>query len=222
MTQAPSPTGEKPKTYRGKRAFDLAIAIPALLVSSPVMLVVALLVRWRLGRPVLFRQVRPGLQGQAFTMYKFRTMRETHDGAGQLLPDADRLTRLGRVLRSTSLDELPELVNVIKGEMSVVGPRPLLMEYVDRYTPEQARRHETKPGITGWAQVNGRNALSWEEKFALDVWYVDHQSFTLDLRIISMTVMSLIRRQGINQPGTATAQLFVGLERNTEWRRSRL
>lgn len=160
----------------GKRFFDLALIIPGTLLISPLLLVITLLIRSRVGRSALFCQERPGIQGKPFTIYKFRTMTDARDGGGNLLPDAERLTRLGRLLRKTSMDELPELFNIIKGDMSIVGPRPLLMQYLDRYTPEQARRHEVKPGLTGWVQVNGRNALSWEEKFALDVWYVDHWS----------------------------------------------
>ncbi len=196
----------------GKRALDLAVAGVALLLLLPVLVVLAVLIRASLGRPVLFRQVRPGYQGRPFTLAKFRTMREAQDAEGRLLPDAQRLTNVGRFLRSTSLDELPELWNVIRGDMSLVGPRPLLMQYLPRYTPEQARRHEARPGITGWAQVNGRNALSWEQKFALDVWYVDHLGFWLDLKIILLTLIKALRREGINQPGQATAEEFMGRE----------
>lgn len=170
----------------------------------------ALLVRFKLGAPVLFRQQRPGLHGRPFTLYKFRTMTDARDAEGALLPDAERLTSFGHFLRSTSLDELPELFNVLKGEMSLVGPRPLLMEYLPRYTPEQQRRHEVRPGLTGWAQVNGRNALSWEEKFALDVWYVEHCSFWLDLKILVLTTGKIINREGISQPGHATMEEFRG------------
>jgi len=169
---------------------------------------VAVLGRSKLGRPVIFRQQRPGFLGKPFTIYKFRTMTDAQDENGHILPDAERLTRLGRFLRSTSLDELPELWNVLKGDMSFVGPRPLLMEYLGRYTPQQARRHEVKPGITGWAQVNGRNALTWEEKFKLDVWYVDNIGFRLDMKIIAMTVWKILKREGINQPGQATMEEF--------------
>lgn len=197
----------------GKRVLDLAVAIPALLLLSPVMLVVALLVRSKLGSPILFCQTRPGLGSKPFALLKFRTMTDTRDAQGNLLPDAERLTRLGRLMRSYSLDELPEFFNVLKGEMSLVGPRPLLMQYLERYTPEQARRHEVKPGITGWAQVNGRNALTWELKFALDTWYVDHQSLWLDVRIIILTIWKILLREGINQPGQATAQEFMGSHR---------
>jgi lipopolysaccharide/colanic/teichoic acid biosynthesis glycosyltransferase len=174
------------------------------------MLLVAILVRMVHGAPVLFRQMRPGYHGKPFYIYKFRTMSDARDGRGSLLPDAQRLTRLGRFLRSTSLDELPELFNVLRGEMSLVGPRPLLMQYLDRYTPEQARRHDVLPGITGWAQVNGRNALTWEDKFRLDVWYVDHWSPGLDLRIILITLGKVLKREGISQPGHATAEEFMG------------
>jgi sugar transferase EpsL len=161
-----------------------------------------------LGRPVIFRQRRPGLNGTPFTIFKFRTMTAERDTDDNFLADEKRLTRFGRFLRSTSLDELPELINVIKGDMSLIGPRPLLMQYLDRYTTEQARRHEVKPGITGWAQINGRNAISWEEKFALDVWYVDHLCFSLDLKIIAFTLWKILTREGINQPGRATAEEF--------------
>jgi sugar transferase EpsL len=193
-----------------KRAFDVAIASVLLLVLSPVLATLALTVRLLLGAPVLFRQTRPGLGGRPFTMYKFRTMTDACDATGQLLPDAQRLTRTGRFLRGASLDELPELLNVLKGEMSLVGPRPLLMQYLARYTPEQARRHEVRPGMTGWAQVNGRNALSWEKKFEFDVWYVDHASFWLDLKIVAQTFWKIIKREGISQAGQATMEEFVG------------
>lgn len=171
-------------------------------------MVLALMVRLILGKPVLFRQQRPGLHGRPFTIYKFRTMTEACDAHGNLLPDGERLTRFGRFLRGTSLDELPELFNVLKGDMSLVGPRPLLMQYLDRYTPEQARRHKVKPGLTGWSQVNGRNAISWEEKFRLDVWYVDNRSIWLDIKIILITAWMIIRREGINQPGQPTMEEF--------------
>ncbi|WP_029215676.1 sugar transferase [Kallotenue papyrolyticum] len=195
---------------RSKRLIDLAVSATALIVLAPVLALLAVLVRVRLGAPVLFRQQRPGLHGQPFTLYKFRTMTDARDAQGRLLPDAQRLTRFGRFLRSTSLDELPELFNVLKGEMSLVGPRPLLMEYLERYTPEQMRRHAVRPGITGWAQINGRNALSWEQKFALDVWYVDHQSLWLDLKILALTLWKIIKREGISQPGQATMEEFRG------------
>ena len=193
-----------------KRLFDLALSIPAFFSLTPLMLIIGFFVRMRIGTPVLFKQGRPGLHGKPFTIYKFRTMTDKRDKDWNLLLDGDRLTRLGRFLRKTSLDELPELFNVIKGDMSIVGPRPLLMQYLDRYTPEQARRHEVKPGITGWAQVNGRNAITWEDKFKLDLWYVDHQSFKLDLKIIGLTVWKILKREGINQPGQTTMQEFMG------------
>lgn len=193
-----------------KRFFDIFVSLGLLLSLLPVLLVVALLVRWQMGVPVLFRQLRPGLHGKPFVLYKFRTMRHETDGQGRLLADAERLTPLGNLLRRFSLDELPQLFNVIKGDLSLVGPRPLLMEYLPLYNAEQARRHEVKPGITGWAQVNGRNALSWEQKFALDVWYVDHQTFWLDMKILWMTVWKVLRREGINQEGQATMEPFRG------------
>jgi sugar transferase EpsL len=194
----------------GKRLLDLSLTFPALILLSPALLLVAILVRLRLGSPVLFRQVRPGLHGTPFTLLKFRTMADAFDAEGDLLPDAERLTPCGRFLRRTSLDELPELINVLRGEMSLVGPRPLLMAYLGRYTPDQMRRHEVKPGLTGWAQVNGRNILNWEQKFILDVWYVDHLSLWLDLKIIGLTVWKVVTREGISQPGQATAQEFTG------------
>ena len=166
--------------------------------------------RLGLGSPILFRQQRPGLRGRLFTLYKFRTMTGARDAGGTLLPDAQRLTPFGRFLRSTSLDELPELFNVLKGDMSLVGPRPLLVQYLDRYTPRQARRHEVRPGITGWAQINGRNTLKWEEKFELDVWYVDHESLGLDVRILLLTIWKIFKREGITQPGRATMEEFFG------------
>ncbi len=195
---------------RGKRLLDVLLTAPSLLVFAPVVALVALCVRLRLGSPVLFCQQRPGLHGRSFTLLKFRTMTEARDGQGHLLPDAKRLTPLGRFLRRTSLDELPELLNVLRGEMSLVGPRPLLTKYLERYTSEQMRRHDVRPGITGWAQVNGRNAISWEHKFALDVWYVDHLSCWLDLKIVVLTVWRILRCDGINEPGQATAQEFMG------------
>ena len=192
-----------------KRAFDLLVSLSLLVVLSPIVAAVALVVRLALGRPVLFRQQRPGLRGTPFTLYKFRTMRQATDATPRV-PDAERLTRLGIFLRSTSLDELPELWNVLRGDMSLVGPRPLLMEYLPLYTPEQARRHEVRPGITGWAQVNGRNAISWEEKFRLDVWYVDHHSLLLDLRVLGRTVRKVFARENISEPGRATVTFFKG------------
>jgi sugar transferase EpsL len=194
----------------GKRLFDIVVTIPILVVLAPVLALGVLLVRLHLGAPVLFRQQRPGLYGRPFTLFKFRTMTDVRDRHGCLLADSARLTAFGRFLRSTSLDELPELLNVLRGEMSLVGPRPLLMQYLERYTPEQMRRHEVRPGITGWAQVNGRNALTWEQKFALDVWYVEHQSLYLDLRIIVRTAYAVMTRQGISQAGQATAAEFMG------------
>ncbi len=193
-----------------KRFFYYLFTILGLVVFSPVILLTTLLVRIRIGTPVLFTQERPGLNGQPFQIYKFRTMTDKKDPAGNLLPDAERLVPFGRFLRSTSLDELPELLNVLKGEMSLVGPRPLLIEYLDRYTPEQARRHEVRPGITGWAQVNGRNSISWEEKFELDVWYVDNQSLWLDIKILFLTIWKTVKRENISHEGQATMMLFTG------------
>ena len=192
----------------GKRLLDLSLTLPALILLSPMLALVTIMVRLRLGSPVLYRQQRPGLHGQPFTIIKFRTMTDSLDAEGNLLPDKDRLTSFGRFLRSTSLDELPELINVVRGDMSIVGPRPLLVKYLDRYTPTQMRRHEVLPGITGWAQVNGRNAISWAEKFALDVWYVDHLSLRLDLQIIALTLWKSLRREGISQAGQATMEEF--------------
>ena len=193
-----------------KRLFDITAATLALLLLGLPLLVLAWQVRRKLGSPVLFRQVRPGLRGQPFEMVKFRTMTDARGPDGQLLPDAERLTAFGRFLRSSSLDELPELWNVLKGEMSLVGPRPLLMEYLPLYSREQARRHEVRPGITGWAQVNGRNALSWDEKFKLDVWYVDHRSLWLDIKILWLTVRKVVVREGISAAGEATMPRFTG------------
>jgi sugar transferase EpsL len=194
----------------GKGWFDLSLAVMAQIILAPLMGIIALLVRISIGSPALFRQLRSGIQGKPFIIYKYRTMTDDVDSSGNLLSDAERLTPLGRFLRSTSLDELPEVFNVLKGEMSLVGPRPLLMQYLDRYSPEQMRRHEVKPGITGWAQVNGRNAITWEEKFELDVWYVDHQSLWLDLRIIALTILKVLKREGISHPGQATMAEFMG------------
>jgi sugar transferase EpsL len=196
-----------------KRVTDIAIVSLLLVLLFPVMAVVSLLVLTTMGRPVIFSQIRPGLGGKPFRMIKFRTMQEDRDEAGNPLPDSARLTNVGRFLRSTSLDELHELLNVLKGDMSLVGPRPLLMEYLELYTPEQARRHKVVPGITGWAQVNGRNALSWDEKFQLDTWYVDHRSFWLDLRIIGLTLIRVLSRHGISQEGMATMEKFRGSPR---------
>jgi lipopolysaccharide/colanic/teichoic acid biosynthesis glycosyltransferase len=196
-----------------KRMLDILGATVGLVLLSPVIIIISLLVWRRMGRPVLFRQVRPGRHGKPFQMIKFRTMRDAHDRNGKPLSDADRLTPLGRFLRSTSLDELPELWNVIKGDMSLVGPRPLLMDYLPLYSPTQARRHDVRPGVTGWAQVNGRNALGWEEKFALDVWYVENHSIALDLKVIWMTIRKVISREGISAAGDATMPRFTGNER---------
>jgi sugar transferase EpsL len=192
----------------GKRIFDLAFALFGLVTLSPLLACIALLVRAKLGRPVLFRQVRPGLGARPFTIFKFRTMTDKKDAAGNLLPDAERLPGFGKFLRAASLDELPELWNVVKGDMSLVGPRPLLMQYLNRYTSEQARRHEVKPGLTGWAQIHGRNDISWEEKFRMDVWYVDHYSFCLDLKMVLITIRKVLKREGISQKGVATAEEF--------------
>jgi len=193
-----------------KRIFDLVATLSVMAVVGPVIVLIALFVRTKLGSPVMFCQERPGLHGKTFTMYKFRTMTGVQAAKGNFISDAQRLTKLGRFLRSTSLDELPELFNVLRGDMSLVGPRPLLMEYLPLYTSEQARRHEVKPGITGWAQVNGRNAISWEEKFKLDVWYVDNQSFLLDMKILWMTLIKVFRREGISHEGQATMEKFKG------------
>jgi len=193
-----------------KRLFDLVVAVIVMALFSPLFLVVLLIVLVRLGQPVFFSQIRPGQHAKPFKMVKFRTMRDERDSSGQLLSDTVRLTKFGRFLRSTSLDELPELWNVLKGDMSLVGPRPLLMEYLPLYSREQARRHEVRPGITGWAQVNGRNALSWEEKFKLDVWYVDNQSLWLDLQILFMTIKKVLIREGISAKGDATMPVFTG------------
>lgn len=195
-----------------KRFFDIVVAASALLCLGIPLLFLAWQVRRKLGSPVLFRQVRPGLHGRPFVMVKFRTMTDERGTDGELLPDAQRLTAFGRFLRASSLDELPELWNVLRGDMSLVGPRPLLMEYLPLYSAEQARRHEVRPGITGWAQVNGRNALNWEEKFRLDVWYVDHRSLWLDLRILWLTVRKVLVREGISAQGEATMPKFTGSE----------
>lgn len=197
-----------------KSLLDWIAAVMLLIVLSPIMMVISILVYLKLGKPVLFTQQRPGLNGKAFTIYKFRTMRDDRDHTGKPLNDKDRLTKFGMLLRSASLDELPELFNVIKGDMSFVGPRPLLVEYLERYTPEQARRHEVKPGITGWAQINGRNAISWEEKFRLDVWYVDNQSFWLDMKILLMTITKVFKREDISHKGHVTMREFKGYSDN--------
>jgi lipopolysaccharide/colanic/teichoic acid biosynthesis glycosyltransferase len=194
----------------GKRALDLLASVPAVVLMLPLYLLVSACVLACLGRPILFRQVRPGLHGRPFTLLKFRTMRICADAQGRALPDAARLTPFGRVLRSTSLDELPELWNVLHGDMSLVGPRPLLPQYLDRYSPEQARRHAVRPGLTGWAQVHGRNAIGWEEKFALDTWYVDHMSLRLDLCILLRTLFCVLRQGGIHAAGEATMAEFQG------------
>jgi lipopolysaccharide/colanic/teichoic acid biosynthesis glycosyltransferase len=196
-----------------KRLFDFVVAAVAAIVLSPVMAIVALLVRINLGKPVLFSQVRPGLHGQPFTLLKFRTMVEALDSSGSPLPDGERLTAFGQFLRRSSLDELPELYNVLRGDMSLVGPRPLLMEYLPLYTAEQARRHRVRPGLTGWAQVNGRNAISWDQKFALDLWYVDHSSLSLDLKILWLTIRNVFTRHGISAEGEATMPRFTGSKR---------
>jgi lipopolysaccharide/colanic/teichoic acid biosynthesis glycosyltransferase len=193
-----------------KRLFDFILALCALLALLPVVLVVALLIRVKLGSPILFTQERPGLNGKIFKMMKFRTMLDGKDKEGNLLPDDQRMTKFGAFLRSTSLDELPGLFNVLKGDMSLVGPRPLLVQYLPLYSKEQARRHNVRPGITGWAQVNGRNAISWEEKFKLDVWYVDNQSFLLDLKILFLTVKKVFVREGISADGHVTIEPFKG------------
>ena len=193
-----------------KRLFDLSFALIALVILSPIILVTAILVRVFIGTPILFKQQRPGYKGQPFFIYKFRTMtnRVAHDGS--LLSDAERLTRFGHLLRSLSLDELPELFNIVRGEMSFVGPRPLLMEYLPLYSPEQARRHDVVPGLTGWAQINGRNTVDWPARFAMDIWYVDHWSFWLDIRIIFLTVWKVLSREGVNQEGQSTVEYFKG------------
>jgi len=194
----------------GKRLVDLALTVPGLLLISPLLLGVALCLWIAEGPPIFFRQERPGYKGKIFRLYKFRTMRSQLGQDGRPLPDAQRLSPIGRFLRAFSIDELPECLNVINGEMSLVGPRPRLVQYLDRYTPEQMRRHDVLPGITGWAQINGRNALTWEEKFRLDVWYVDHRSFWLDIEILVLTFWKALRREGISQPGEATAKEFEG------------
>ena len=193
-----------------KRWIDLFLALFGLLFLMPVFLGVALLIRLNMGSPVLFRQHRPGLHGQVFPMFKFRTMKNAVNEQGDLLPDAERLTRLGLFLRKYSLDELPELFNVLRGEMSLVGPRPLLVDYLPLYSPEQARRHDVKPGLTGWAQINGRNTLRWEDKFKCDVWYVDHQSIWLDFKIIFLTLFKVLKKEGVSQEGHVTMEKFRG------------
>ena len=194
-----------------KRFLDLIISIPAYFALSPLICYIGLFIRLMMGKGIFFKQIRPGLHSQPFTIYKFRTMKKVFDKNGNLLPDADRVTRFGMFLRSTSLDELPAILNVIRGDMSIVGPRPLLIQYLDLYTPEQYRRHEVKPGITGWAQINGRNAITWEQKFEYDVWYVDNQSLRLDLKILALTIWKILKREGISQPGHVTAEAFKGI-----------
>ena len=197
-----------------KRFFDFCASLLGLVILSPIIVVVAWKVRNKLGSPVLFRQIRPGKEGQSFEMVKFRTMRDAVDFDGNALPDSERMTPFGGFLRSSSLDELPGLWNVLKGDMSLVGPRPLLVEYLPLYSEDQARRHEVKPGITGWAQINGRNAISWEDKFKLDVWYVDNKSFLLDIKILIMTIRKVIIKDGITQEGHVTSGPFLGGGRN--------
>ncbi len=199
-----------------KRLFDLLLTLPGLILVSPLLGIVALITRFTEGRPVMFRQPRAGLHGKVFYIYKFRTMREAFDEHGRPLPDAQRISRLGKFLRATSLDELPELVNVLRGEMSLVGPRPLMAKYLGRYNAEQMRRHETLGGITGWAQINGRNAQTWDERFRLDLWYVDHWSFGLDLKILALTLWKVVRREGISEPGHVTMTEFMGEQAITE------
>ena len=199
-----------------KRSFDFIAALALLIGLSPLLALLALAVRCKLGRPVLFAQQRPGLQGAPFEFHKFRTMDDARNAAGELLPDAERLTPFGAWMRKTSLDELPQLFNVIKGDMSLVGPRPLLMEYLPLYTPRQARRHEVRPGITGWAQVNGRNALDWEERFELDLWYVEHRTFLVDVKIIALTLARLAKPQGISRGGHATMPKFTGARQKND------
>lgn len=198
-----------------KRLLDIIVSASMLVILAPILILLAVLVWYRLGSPMLFRQMRPGKDGRPFLMVKFRTMRDVRDAAGNPLPDSERLTSFGRFLRSTSLDELPELFNVLKGEMSLVGPRPLLMEYLPLYSPQQARRHEVPPGVTGWAQVNGRNALSWDEKFDLDIWYVDNRSIWLDLKILVLTTYKVLKRLGISAEGEATMPRFTGASGNS-------
>lgn len=198
-----------------KRLFDLIVSISALIIFFPVLVVVAIAIHKKMGGGIFFIQRRPGLHGRPFNIIKFKTMSDARDANGDLLPDSERLSRFGRILRSTSLDELPELINVIFGDMSLVGPRPLLMQYIDRYNPEQARRHEVLPGITGWAQVNGRNAISWEDKFKLDVWYVDNHNLWLDIKILFMTIARVFKREGISQQGQATAREFMGSKKES-------
>ncbi len=205
-------TADRSRTHipLAKRLFDLALVVASLPLTLPLIAILFVLVRTKLGAPALFRQVRPGLGGKPFTLVKFRSMTDARDASGAFLPDSERLTRFGRLLRATSLDELPELWNVLKGEMSLIGPRPLLTSYLPLYSKEQARRHDVLPGVTGWAQIKGRNALSWEEKFALDVWYVDHWSLWLDVKILALTVAKVLRRDGVSADGHATMPPFTG------------
>jgi sugar transferase EpsL len=196
-----------------KRAFDLLISFSILTIFSPVLFAIGILLFLTMGRPILFRQQRPGRYRRPFTLYKFRTMADKRDAQGQLLPDGERLTQLGRILRLFSVDELPQFWNVLRGDLSLVGPRPLLMQYLDRYSHEQARRHDVLPGITGWAQINGRNEITWNQKFELDVWYVDHWSIWLDLKILVLTINQVLRRQGISQDGHATVPEFQGKQK---------
>ena len=200
----------------GKRIADLTVSLLLSLLLLPVLGMLYVLIRWQMGGPVFFRQPRPGQNGKPFMLYKFRTMSEARDAQGRMLPDAERLTELGKFLRSTSLDELPTFLNVLRGDMSLVGPRPLLMNYLPRYTTEQMRRHDVKPGITGWAQVNGRNSLAWEEKFERDIWYVNHLSLWLDLKILLLTLIKVFRREGISQSGQATMEEFFGTQRGIQ------
>ncbi|MCE9609372.1 MAG: sugar transferase [Chthoniobacter sp.] len=214
-TTAPAPAtaeARRPGVPWSKRLFDLCITIPLLVVFAPVMLVVSVAIALALGRPTLFRQVRPGLHGRPFTLVKFRSMTDARDASGRMKPDAERLPAFGQLLRRTSLDELPQLWNVLRGEMSLVGPRPLMMEYLPRYSAEQSRRHDVLPGITGWSQINGRNAASWPRRLALDVWYVDHQSLALDVKILALTIWTVFKSEGVNQPGRATVDAFLGTE----------
>ena len=213
---APAGSGARPVAYdRLKRAIDVVLSVIGMVVLAPVFVVLAWRVRREFGAPVLFRQVRPGLHGRPFTIRKFRTMTDERGPDGELLPDEQRLTRFGAWLRASSLDELPEMVNVLVGEMSLVGPRPLLVEYLERYTPEQARRHEVRPGITGWAQVHGRNDMSWADKLALDVWYVDHHSLWVDVRTLVRTLWVMVRREGVSMTGHATTSRFDGTGNET-------
>jgi lipopolysaccharide/colanic/teichoic acid biosynthesis glycosyltransferase len=199
-----------------KRLFDLVLVIPGIILISPLLGLIALLVWIKHGRPIFFKQTRPGYRCQPFGVIKFRTIMDAYSSTGELLPDSERLTNVGQFLRSTSMDELPEIFNVLSGKMSLVGPRPLLMQYLDRYTPEQARRHDVLPGMAGWAQVNGRNLLSWEDKFRMDVWYVDNWSIGLDIKILGLTFWKVLKREGISQPGHATSEEFMGSPEKVE------